>query len=77
MQDRLGFGLRDGRSGGEVTRLSLTIATENSVHDDTTRLLDFEELVTHRVASPLGHDARSAHVVVWKDISITDERSEL
>lgn len=66
VQDWLGFGLRNRRSRGSRgwTRFPLTFATEYGVNDDATRLLNFKEFVSHRMATPPVCNARSAHVVV-------------
>ena len=77
VQDWLRFGLWNwgSRGSGGLTRLPLAFTGENGVNDDATGLLNFEEFVGSRMAtSPVGN-ARSAHVVVCRDVSNRKRRA--
>jgi hypothetical protein len=61
----LRLGLWNWGSGrGGLTGLPLAFTGKNGVNDDTTGLLDFEEFMGSRMATPPAGDAKSAHVVV-------------
>jgi hypothetical protein len=77
MHGRLGFGFRSRRPRGKrgLACFPLAFAAENGVNNNTTRLLDFEEFVSHRMTVPPVCDARCAHVVVCRDVS--DEKRRM